>query len=232
MSIPKKKPDYNPYQVMQDFMTAVADAFGTYDDREDTAPPGLNAVAAEFGITALKARKLLLTAGVYSTALSRQIKELHSKKMKIAQIMSATGLSRASVHAYLPYTKIPYNLEELSVNAERIRLYRERKQKCTEFSAKLSTLTEREQEEALWNILADLQGCVFLTAKGLKFTYKVRGGEMFVNRKSKSITQATVFMAFHKAMELGGVVAGPKKLGTFGASYLYPVFVRIGVIVE
>lgn len=84
----------------------------------------------------------------------------------------------------------------------------------------------------MWNILADLQGCVFLTAKGLKFTYKVRGGEMFVNRKSKSITQATVFMAFHKAMELGGVVAGPKKLGTFGASYLYPVFVRIGVIVE
>ena len=40
----------------------------------------------------------------------------------------------------------------------------------------------------------------------------------------------TVFMAFRKAMELGGVVAGPKKLGTFGASYLYPVFVRVGVI--
>ena len=83
----------------------------------------------------------------------------------------------------------------------------------------------------MWSILAGLQGCVFLTAKGLKFTYKIHGGEMFVNRKSKSITQATVFMAFRKAMELGGVVAGPKKLGTFGASYLYPVFVRIGVIV-
>ena len=53
---------------------------------------------------------------------------------------------------------------------------------------------------------------------------------MFVNRKSKSITQATIFMAFHKAMELGGAVAGLKKLGTFGASYLYPIFVRLGVI--
>ena len=230
MSRPKKKPNYNPDQVMQEFMAAVADAFGSYDDREDKTFPGLNAVAAEFGITALKARKLLITAGVYSTALSRQIAELQSKKMKLEQIMSATGLSRASVHSYLPYTKIPYNLEKLSVNAERIRLYRERKQKCTEFSAKLSTLTEREQEEALWNILADLQGCVFLTAKGLKFTYKMKGGEMFVNRKSKSITQATVFMAFRKAQELGGVVAGPKKLGTFGASYLYPVFVRIGIV--
>lgn len=228
----KKKPDYDANQIMKDFMDTVAEAFGTYDDRTDSRDPGLNAVAAEFGITALKARKLLITAGVYSTALSRQIAELQSKKMKVEQIMSATGLSRASVHSYLPYIKIPYNLEKLSVNAERIRLYRERKQKCTEFSAKLSTLTEHEREEALWNLLADLQGCVFLTAKGLKFTYKVRGGEMFVNRKSKSITQATVFMAFHKAMELGGVVAGPKKLGTFGASYLYPVFVRIGVTVE
>lgn len=140
---------------MRDFMTVVADAFGSYDDREDTAPPGLNAVAAEFGITALKARKLLITAGVYSTALSRQIKELHSKKMKIEQIMSATGLSRASIHSYLPYTKIPYKLDELSANAERIRLYRERKKKCVEFRAKLSTLTRqpaKEQEEELWSI--------------------------------------------------------------------------------
>lgn len=218
---------------MQDFMTAVADAFGTYDDREDTAPPGLNAVAAEFGITALKARKLLITAGVYSTALSRQIKELHSKKMKIDQIMALTGLSRASVHSYLSYSKIPYKLDELSANAERIRLYRERKQKCVEFSTKLSTLARqpaKEQEEELWSLLKTLQGCVFLTAKGLKFTYKIHGGEMFVNRKSKSITQATVFMAFRKAMELGGAVSGPKKLGTFGASYLYPIFVRLGVI--
>ena len=170
MPRPKKIPDYDAAQIMKDFMDTVAEAFGTYDDRTDSRDPGRKAVAAELGITARKARKLLITAGVYSTALSRQIAELQSKKMKLEQIMSATGLSRASVHSYLPYTKIPYNLEELSVNAERIRLYRERKQKCAEFSAKLSTLTEREREEALWSILTDLQGCVFLTAKGLKFT--------------------------------------------------------------
>ena len=79
-------------------------------------------------------------------------------------------------------------------------------------------------------MLIYLQGCVFLTAKRLKFSYEIKGGEMFVNRKSKSITQATVFMAFRKALELGGVVAGPKKLGTFGASYLYPIFVRLELI--
>lgn len=41
MARPKKKPNYNPDQIMQDFMIVVADAFGAYDDREDTAPPGL-----------------------------------------------------------------------------------------------------------------------------------------------------------------------------------------------
>ena len=218
---------------MQEFMAAVADAFGSYDDREGKTFPGLNIVAAEFGITALKARKLLITAGVYSTALSRQVAELHASGVEISRIMKTTGLSRASVHSYLPYTKIPYKMAELSANAERIRLYRERKQKCEEFSANLATLAgqpTKEQEDTLWSMLLYLQGCVFPTAKGLKFTYKIKGGEMFVNRKSKSITQATVFMAYHKAMELGDAVAGPKKLGTFGASYLYPIFVRLGVI--
>lgn len=218
---------------MQEFMAAVADAFGSYDDREDKTFPGLNAVAAEFGITALKAKKLLITAGVYSTALSRQVTELQIGGTKVTQIMKITDLSRASVHSYLPYTKIPYKMAELSANAERIRLYRERKQKCEEFRSSLPALagqSRQEQEDTLWSMLFYLQGCVFLKAKGLKFTYKIKGGEMFVNRKSKSITQATVFMAFRKAMELGGAVAGPKKLGTFGASYLYPIFVSLGVI--
>lgn len=125
---------------MQEFMDAVAEAFGTYDDREDKTFPGLNAVATEFGITALKVRKLLITAGVYSTHLSRLVLELYDGGAKLDQIMKITGLSRASVHSYLPYTKIPYKLEELSANAERIRLYRERKKKCEEFRSSLPAL--------------------------------------------------------------------------------------------
>lgn len=231
MSRPKKEPYYNPDQVMKDFMAAVAEAFGSYDDREQGAgSPGLNAVAAEFGITALKARKLLITAGVYSTRLGRLVLELYDSSTGVDQIMKITGLGRASVHSYLPYVKIPYNLSELSANAKRLCLYRERKEKCEEFSAGLSALSSKEQEHLLWNMLVYLQGCVFLTSKGLRFTYKIKGGEMFVNRKSKSITQSTVFMAFHKAMDLSGNVSGPKKLGTFGSSYLYPIFIRLGVI--
>lgn len=231
MPRPKKKPDYNADQIMQEFTTTLADAFGSYDDRDSEEPQNsLNTVAAEFEITALKARKLLITAGMYSTTLSRKIVQMKQCGAGISEIMLTTGLSRASVHSYLPYTKISYNMDELSVNAARIRVYRERKRLCEKFCSKAEQMSVTEQEETLWDLLKQLQGCVFFTAKGLKFSYKIKGGEMFVNRKFKSITQATVFMAFRKTMALRGVVAGPKQLGTFGASYLYSVFVRIGVI--
>lgn len=95
---------------------------------------------------------------------------------------------------------------------------------------KIAGLSQKEQDAALWERLIALQGDVFHTAKGLQFTYRIQGGEMFVDRKEKSITQATVFMAFHKALELGCQATGPKKLGTFGASYLYPVFKELGII--
>lgn len=107
-----------------------------------------------------------------------------------------------------------------------------------EKAAALSRLREAMEhfdgaaEDILWETLVLFQNEPYYTAKGLDFTYFIKGNEMFVTRKDKSITRATVVISFRKAMELGGCVKGPKKLGTFGASYLYPVFQRIGVIKE
>jgi hypothetical protein len=84
----------------------------------------------------------------------------------------------------------------------------------------------------LWDTLVMFQRYPFHTAKNLEFFYIIKGNEMFVTRKDKSITRASIMVAFHKALELDRVVTGPKKLGTFGASYLYPVFREIGVITE
>ena len=68
-----------------------------------------------------------------------------------------------------------------------------------------------------------------LFEEGLKFSYKIHGGEMIVDRKAKSITKSSIILAFQKARKMG-VVKGPKALGNvFGASYLYPVFLRFGV---
>ena len=85
----------------------------------------------------------------------------------------------------------------------------------------------------LWPAISSLQGRTFLTAKGFPFSFMVRGNELFISRKDKSITRATVELAYRKAVALltsGEPVDGPKKLGTFGASYLYPLFIALGII--
>ena len=92
---------------------------------------------------------------------------------------------------------------------------------------------ETRTETLLWNALILYQDVPFVTSKNLQFTYSIRGYEMFVSRKDKSITRSTVNLAFGMAMKLlreDQPLSGPKKLGTFGASYLYPIFIQIGVI--
>lgn len=53
---------------------------------------------------------------------------------------------------------------------------------------------------------------------------------MHVSRKEKAITRSTLFLAYQRAAALDGNVPGPKSLGVFGASYIFPVFIAIGII--
>ena len=87
-----------------------------------------------------------------------------------------------------------------------------------------------ELETILWDTLVLFQGYPFYTAKKLEFTYTLKGYEMFVSRKEKSLTRASIMLAFRKALALGRMASGPKKLGTFGASYLFPIFLHLKVI--
>ncbi len=87
----------------------------------------------------------------------------------------------------------------------------------------------------IWPFLVEHAGETFYTtgkgsSPGVPFTYTIHGGEMRVNRKDKVITRATVMLAYQRAAEMKGIVPGPKALGIFGASYIYPVFVALGVI--
>ena len=93
------------------------------------------------------------------------------------------------------------------------------------------SLYSREEND-LWSKLIDNQGKQYYTMKKLSFEYSIKGNELFVSRKEKSITRATVNQAYRKAktlMENDGEVSGAKKLGTFGASYLYPIFLDLGI---
>ena len=96
-----------------------------------------------------------------------------------------------------------------------------------------------EEDEQLWQKIISLEGHPFKTAKGLEYSYHVKRGrkgellgELVFDRREKTITRATILLAYQKALDVQkaeGCVSGPKKLGVFGASYLYPIFLHMGV---
>ena len=100
-------------------------------------------------------------------------------------------------------------------------------------------IVTNERAEKIWGMVLAHAGEIFTTAKGLPFTYHQKIsrtgeplGELVIDRKEKTITRNTVLLAYDKALELmesEGYVSGPKKLGVFGASYLYPVFLELGI---
>ena len=84
-------------------------------------------IGKELDLSVSKVIKLLITGGVYSSDICRKINQLYASGKTIPEIQKSLNISRASVQAYLPYKKCVYNAMELSLNAERIRRYRQRK---------------------------------------------------------------------------------------------------------
>lgn len=160
---PQKKLTYNPELQFQNFLQELREVYEESDS--------LRMLAAEMNITLLKLRKLLITAGIFTSDICAEVNELYQAGKKIPEIMELTGLSRASVHSYLPYTKGIYNAEEISLNAERCRAYRIRQEK-------VRVLQKVPSEENLWQAVVTFQEYPFKTATGLPFRYKLKVGKM------------------------------------------------------
>ena len=226
MSRPKKKPQYDSNKIMQELLDAVSESYSETGE--------LKLPAEEFDMSALKIRKLLITAGVYSNDISDEINELYKRGKTVEEIQRVTGLGKSSVNGYLPYTKAVYKSEELSLNADRIRLYRERQKAVAD-------LINDECEDNLWNAVIAFQKYPFHTASGLSFVYEIKKGrnggynkEMIVNRRkeSKTIVWSSIRMAYNNAkMMKGTLVEKPKALGDIrGISYIYQLLFRLGLI--
>lgn len=235
MARPRKNPGYNPDKLTKELLEAVSAAY--LSPQEECADINghalLSTLAEEFSMTPIKVRKLLVTAGVYETPISKRVIELNEQGKTIKEIVQITGLSAASVSGYLPYQKTVYKLEELSATAERLQVYRSRKKAVEQLKTVMAEEGVDEIKECLWETMKLFEGYVFRTSKGLRYQYVIKGNEIFFSRKEKSVTRATVDLALETVLslwQLGKAVTGPKKLGCFGASYLYPVFVRLGVI--
>lgn len=231
---PKKNKGINTDDITTQLIEAVTDMY--VNPPENTADENghmyLNLLAEEFSMTSIKVRKLLITSGVYQTDISMRINELYKSGKTIKEIQEIVGLSAASVSGYLPYQKTVYNLEVSTDIANRLRKYRNRKTMVDKLAAEVETGAE-PTKDLLWETITAFEDYPFKTAKGLRYYYTVKGNELFISRKEKSVTRASVNMAFETAIRLqreGSEITGPKMLGCFGASYLYPIFIRIGVI--
>ncbi len=235
MARPQKKPDYDAENLMKQLIDEVAEAYlhprGKFSGKNGRM--SLDALGDEFSMSSLKIRKLLVTAGVYDTPLCRRVQEWYESGKSVKEICSLTGLSAASVSGYLPYRRTVYKLKERTLLAERLVRYRERKQAVSRLEDLLADGSAEEIFCAVWDAICLFAGYPFETVQGLRFRYEVRGKEIFFSRKEKSVTEASVRKAVKTALELqrqGCGITGPKKLNCFGASYLYPVLIRIGLI--
>ncbi len=192
----------------------------------------------------------------YSSPTADTILQLWKEKKTVPEIQKATGMSRSSITGYLPHTKV-YNLDTMSAEAERIKQYRKRKKAVEELH---QHLTLPDASFYLWKAIIAFENYPFQTSgrgarPGVRFFYSVShtgsaggrhyagesvtgyGNELWITtltdkvRKEKSISRSTVELGYRRAIELNGMVKGPKALNVPGAhSYLFPILVRFGII--
>jgi len=233
---PKKKPDYDKTEMLDELLSKAVELFEIpYDDRvvRDEDAPTLISVANTLEVTLLKARKLLITAGYYSTELSRKTQELYNAGKTIQEIMKALGLGRASVHSYLPYKEGAYNLDVPSLYSEQSKRYRQRKQACAELSEHMDDVNA---EYYLWKAVETFQDFPFHTKQGKLLRYTVENEMMYFNRKNESISKEVVERVFRKMREIqntdGFVMVNSKLQKTDVNEYLVIIFLRLGVCTE
>ena len=227
------KPEYSAAKNLTQQMKAATELY--------TEKMSLQAIADALSLNPIKARKLLITAGVYKSDTAKLVQQTfgsfrstQSYSAAVTSTMSALQLSRPSVTSYLPYEKGVYFPEEaeaanISAGAERQRHYRA-----------VVALRKNPCEENLWKCVVAFRGYKFKTMSGLPFTYTLKKGrgdeftkELWIDRRedSKSLAWSSVMLAYHNIGKIGEVVDRPKALGDIrGVSYIYGLFYRFGLI--
>lgn len=229
----KKKPDCIARRTSANVFVQVISCFmSEYDDRNPDSPFHINLryVADKCGISILKARKILITAGKYSTEKSRTIQRLSDEGKSITDIMTVMHLSKASVYSYLPYKRPLYNGVERSVVADRINHYRERKRQCLRFNNIHLSLSDDIVEDELWNLFISHEGCIFYTEKGNRFRFKIINEKIYINSDKSAIMKSTVIALYHKLIEstINNNIEDNSELSA--TLYIYPIFVRFGIM--
>lgn len=226
---PRKKPEYDREQNIQDLLNRAVELFGIpYDDRDERPPdaPSISYVAEELKTSRMRVRKLLITAEVFSSATSRKIQELHKEGRTIQEISNITGLGRAAVHSYLPYEKGIYKMDELSVNAEQCRQFQQRRKACEQL---MEHLDEDCCNRYLWEAIRAFEDYPFRTGDDCKQRYSIDCEKICFG--DLSLCRDEIEKAYRKARQIQnatGCVCDAARLSCKGAKELYAIFLRIG----
>ncbi len=142
-----KKPGYDSEAIQGELMEKVCSFFGrVFDDFEverhaalrglrPGSPkwieimgddPSINETAEKFGISPMKVRKILITGGCYDTGTFREIRKSKHAGLTVEEIAEKIKKKPITVRSYLPYERVIYNLEERSVNADKLQRFKQR----------------------------------------------------------------------------------------------------------
>ena len=125
----KNNPDYDAVVLSRKLMDALVYDYnhpGAGEAVPSTGKMQITKLAKKHGMSVLKVRKLLVSAGELRTEQSREIHRLKAEGKSVTEIMNKTGFSRATINSWLPYSKIIYRMEEVSPNAIRMKRHREK----------------------------------------------------------------------------------------------------------
>lgn len=89
----------------------------------------INEISRRTKVSSQKVRKILITAGAWSSPLSERINAMLNDDMSVDDISKELGMTRNAVLSYIPYSRGMQNAEYPSVNALKIRKCRAKKAK-------------------------------------------------------------------------------------------------------
>ena len=125
----KNNPDYDAVVLSQRLMDLLVFDYNNPGSGEVVPGTGkmqITKLAKKHNISVLKVRKLLVSSGALKNEKTIQIHRMKAEGKSVSEIVKITGLSKASINSYLPYSKIIYNMEVVSPNAVRMKRHREK----------------------------------------------------------------------------------------------------------
>lgn len=199
MARPRKKPEYNKDNLQNQLVSSVVDLY-QHPPKGMADASGhmhLSMLAEEFGMTSIKIRKILVTAGVYDSPVYQRVIELYEAGKSVSEICKLTELSVASVNGYLPYKKAIYKMEERTLLAERLVKYRRRKEAVETLKCCMNSETSKEEEKRLKisEALDAFAGYRFQTSKGVRFDYRIDEKRVWLSEEESYAKDEIIEMA-------------------------------------